>query len=309
MSSRGMTQAQIEARRRELERKQEQARRNRVKQQTSVLAQAIERTQRTLAASGTAAWVQEEIREIMAAVNKAEDTPATGNIDAAFNELNVQQAKLSSLSETSNLRQDALQREQWMAESAVIGLKLELEARLEDLEHKESRKEVETLIRQTEDLSITVQKRQITGLQQEVAQMRQFALEIHERDMKQSVDETLRREIITALMKTMRDLGFAVGKPTIDKVTGGVVMIGTLPSNRTIRFEVDLNGQMEFDMNGFLERKCADHLDEVLGILETNFSITTGPIQHNWKNPDKISKGSKGFPSGGNTRTMGGGRQ
>ena len=127
--------------------------------------------------------------------------------------------------------------------------------------------------------------------------------------MKQSVDETLRREIITALMKTMRDLGFAVGKPTIDKVTGGVVMIGTLPSNRTIRFEVDLNGQMEFDMNGFLERKCADHLDEVLGILETNFSITTGPIQHNWKNPDKISKGSKGFPSGGNTRTMGGGRQ
>jgi Rad3-related DNA helicase len=304
-----MTQAQIEARRRELERKQEQARRNRVKQQISVLAQAIERTQRTLAASGTAAWVQEEIREIMAAVNKAEDTPATGNIDAAFNELNVQQAKLSSLSETSNLRQDALQREQWMAESAVIGLKLELEARLEDLEHKESRKEVETLIRKTEDLSITVQKRQITGLQQEVAQMRQFALEIHERDMKQSVDETLRREIITALMKTMRDLGFAVGKPTIDKVTGGVVMIGTLPSNRTIRFEVDLNGQMEFDMNGFLERKCADHLDEVLGILETNFSITTGPIQHNWKNPDKISKGSKGFPSGGNTRTMGGGRQ
>jgi hypothetical protein len=124
--------------------------------------------------------------------------------------------------------------------------------------------------------------------------------------MKQSVDETLRREIITALMKTMRDLGFAVGKPTIDKETGGVIMIGTLPSNRSIRFEIDLNGQMEFDMNGFMERKCADHLDEVLGVLEANFSIATGPVQHNWKNPDKISKGSKGFPSGGNTRTMGG---
>ena len=308
MSSRGMTQAQIEARRRELERQQEETRRRKVKQQTTALAQAIERTQRTPAESGTAAWVQEEIREIMAAVNKAKDTPSTGNIDSAFNELNVQQAKLSSLSATSNQRKDALQREQWMAESSVIGLKLELEARLEELEHKGSRKEVETLIRKTEDLSITVQRGQITGLQQEVAQMRQSALKIHEQDMKQSVDEKLRREIITALMKTMRDLGFAVGKPTIDKETGGVVMIGTLPSNRSIRFEVDLNGQMEFDMNGFLERKCADHLDEVLGILEANFSITTGPIQHNWKNPDKISKGSKGFPSGGNTRTMGGGQ-
>ena len=309
MSSRGMTQAQIEARRRELERQQEETRRRKVKQQTTALAQAIERTQRTLAESGTAAWVQEEITEIMAVVNKAKDTPASGNIDAVFNELNVQKVKLSSLSETSNQRQDASQREQWMAESAVIGLKLELEARLEDIERTEALDQVNTIIRRTKDLSTTVQKGQITGLQQKITELRQSALEIHEQDMKQSVDEKLRREIITALMKTMRDLGFAVGKPTIDKETGGVVMIGTLPSNRSIRFEVDLNGQMEFDMNGFLERKCADHLDEVLGILETNFSITTGPIQHNWKNPDKISKGSKGFPSGGNTRSMGGGQQ
>lgn len=308
MSSRGMTQAQIEARRRELERQQEESRRRKVKQQTTALAQAIERTQQTLAASGNAAWVQEEIREIMAAVSKAKDTPASGDIDAVFNELNVQQAKLSGLSETSSQRQDASQREQWMAESAVIGLKLELEARLEDIERTDALEQLNTLIRRTKDLSTTVQTGQITGLQQQIAKLRQSALEVHEQDMKQAVDETLRREIITALMKTMRDLGFAVGKPTIDKETGGVVMIGTLPSNRSIRFEVNLEGQMEFDMNGFLERKCADHLDEVLGILEANFDITTGPVQHNWKNPDKISKGSKGFPSGGNTRTMGGGK-
>jgi hypothetical protein len=308
MSSRGMTQAQIEARRRELERKQEESRRRKVKQQTTALAQAIERTQRTLAESGTAAWVQEEITEIMAVVNKAKDTPASGDIDAVFNELNVQQAKLSSLSETSSQRQGASQREQWMAESAVIGLKLELEARLEDIERTEALDQVNTLIRRTKDLSTIVQKGQITGLQQQITELRQSALEIHEEDMKRAVDETLRREILTALMKTMRDLGFAVGKPTIDKETGGVVMIGRLPSNRSIRFEVNLDGQMEFDMNGFLERKCADHLDEVLGILEANFNIATGPVQHNWKNPDKISKGSKGFPSGGNTRTMGGGQ-
>ena len=308
MSSRGMTQAQVEARRRELERQQEESRRKKVEQQTAALAQSIEQTQRTLAASGTAAWVREEIREIMAAVNKAKETPASGNIDAAFNELNMQQAKLSSLSETSNQRQDALQREQWMAESAVIGLKLELETRIEDIERTEALEQLNTLIRRTKDLSATVQKGQINGLQQHIAELRQSALEIHEKDMKQSIDETLRREIVTSLMKAMRDLGFAVGTPTIDKDTGGVVLIGTLPSNRSIRFEVNLDGQMEFDMNGFLERKCADHLDEVLGILETNFSITTGPIQHNWKNPDKISKGSKGFPSGGNTRTMRGGQ-
>ena len=306
MSSQGMTQAQLEARRRELERQQEEARRKKIKLQVSALAQAVERQQRQLAESGTGAWVQEEISEIMAVVKQAKNTPASGDIDAMFEQLNIQQAKISTLGGTSNQRQDALQREQWMAESAVIGLKLELEARLEDLEHNDSVEEVGVLLRTTEDLSNTVQKGQITELKQQVADIRQSALQIHEQDMKQSVDETLRREIITALMKTMRDLGFAVGKPTIDKETGGVIMIGTLPSNRSIRFEIDLNGQMEFDMNGFMERKCADHLDEVLGVLEANFSIATGPVQHNWKNPDKISKGSKGFPSGGNTRTMGG---
>ena len=77
MSSRGMTQAQIEARRRELERQQEESRRRKVKQQTTALAQSIERVQRSLAESGTAAWVQEEIREIMAAVKNARDTPGT----------------------------------------------------------------------------------------------------------------------------------------------------------------------------------------------------------------------------------------
>ena len=306
MSSQGMTQAQLEARRRELERQQEEARRKKIKLQVSALAQAVERQQRQLAESGTGAWVQEEISEIMAVVKQAKNTPASGDIDTMFEQLNIQQAKISTLGGTSNQRQDALQREQWMAESAVIGLKLELEARLEDLEHNDSMEEVGVLLRTTEDLSNIVQKGQITKLQEQVAEIRQSALQIHEQDMKQSVDETLRREIITALMKTMRDLGFAVGKPTIDKETGGVIMIGTLPSNRSIRFEIDLNGQMEFDMNGFMERKCADHLDEVLGVLEANFSIATGPVQHNWKNPDKISKGSKGFPSGGNTRTMGG---
>ena len=40
MSSQGMTQAQLEARRRELERQQEESRRKKVKQQTSALAQA-----------------------------------------------------------------------------------------------------------------------------------------------------------------------------------------------------------------------------------------------------------------------------
>ena len=53
MSSRGMTQAQIEARRRELERQREKARRNKVKQQVTELAKSIEKAQQQLAKTGS----------------------------------------------------------------------------------------------------------------------------------------------------------------------------------------------------------------------------------------------------------------
>ena len=41
---------------------------------------------------------------------------------------------------------------------------------------------------------------------------------------------------------------------------------------------------------------CGSHLDEVLGKLEENFGIEQGPVQHNWKNPDKDIKGKQSFP-------------
>ena len=306
MSSRGMTQAQIEARRRELERQREKARRNKVKQQVTELAKSIEKAQQELAKTGSGAWVQQEVSQIMQVVEDAQKTPASGEIDSMLQQLHVQQVKISSLSEVSKARQDESQRKQWMAESAIVGLKLELAARSEELEYNDSMEALEELQSKVEDINSKVLTGETVNLEQEISKIRYQALEIHQEDTKKSVDEKLRREIITALIKTMRELGFAVGKPTIDKETGGVVMIGKLPNNRSIRFEVNLDGQMEFDMNGFLERKCADHLDEVLGSLKKNFAIATGPVQHNWKNPDRISKGSKGFPTGGNTRTMGG---
>ena len=306
MSSRGMTQAQIEARRRELERQREKARRNKVKQQVTELAKSIEKAQQQLAKTGSGAWVQQEVSQIMQVVEDAQKTPSSGEIDSMLQQLHVQQVKISSLSEVSKARQDESQRKQWMAESAIVGLKLELSARSEELEYNDSMEALEELQLKVEDINTKVLTGETVNLEQQISKIRYQALEIHQEDTKKSVDEKLRREIITALIKTMRELGFAVGKPTIDKETGGVVMIGKLPNNRSIRFEVNLDGQMEFDMNGFLERKCADHLDEVLGLLEKNFTIATGPVQHNWKNPDRISKGSKGLPTGGNTRTIGG---
>ena len=308
MSSRGMTRAQMEARRRELERQREEQRRRQVKQQVMQAAADIERELLNLASDGQAAWVHEEVAAITAVIESAKSAPADSNIDTVFEEIQHERAKMMQLDSTAEQRKDEKQREKWVAEAAALGLKLELEARLEDLTYHTNKTSMERLIRISNDLVNKAMNGELQTLSEEISSVRKEALEAHEADEKQVVDEELRREILTALIKTMRELGFAVGKPTVVKETGAVALIGTMSSGRSIRFDVDLSGQMEFDMNGFLERKCADHLDEVLGLLETNYNIQSGPVQHNWKNPDKISKGSKGFPTGGNTRTMGGGQ-
>ena len=309
MSSRGMTQAQMEARRREIERQREEQRRKQVKQQVMQAAAAIERELLNLASEGHAAWVHEEVAAITAVVEGVKSAPANSNIDSVFEEIQQERAKLMHLDFTIEQRKNEKQRERWVAEASALGLKLELEARLEDLAYQANKETMERLIRISNDLVNKAISGELQSLSKEISSVRKEALEAHEADEQQTVDEELRREILTALIKTMRELGFAVGKPTLVKETGAVAVTGTMSSGRSIRFDVDLSGQMEFDMNGFLERKCANHLDDVLGLLETNYNIQSGPVQHNWKNPDKISKGSKGFPTGGNTQTMGGGKR
>ena len=129
------------------------------------------------------------------------------------------------------------------------------------------------------------------------------------RPFSEIVQEELRRHIVSSLINSMNELGFVVGKPKLIKESRKVAVVGKLSSGRNIRFDVTESGEMEFDMEGFSDRKCADHLDDVLLKLEENFGIESGPVQHNWKNPDRISKGSKGFPTGGNTRSLGGGNR
>ena len=194
MSSRGMTQAQIEARRRELERQREKARRNKVKQQVTELAKSIEKAQQQLANTGSGAWVQQEVSQIMQVVEDAKKTPASGEIDSMLQQLHVQHVKISSLSEVSKARQDESQRKQWMAESAIVGLKLELSARSEELEYNDSMEALEELQLIVEDINSKVLTGETVNLEQQISKIRYQALEIHQEDTKKSVDEKLRRK-------------------------------------------------------------------------------------------------------------------
>jgi hypothetical protein len=109
-----------------------------------------------------------------------------------------------------------------------------------------------------------------------------------------ALDERVRREVVKGLLRTLKDLGFITIGPQLD--SGVVVLEGRLASGRRARFEVSLDGNMEFDLDGYEGRTCADDMEKVETTLRDRFGVKLGPPQVVWKNPDRISKGARDLP-------------
>lgn len=308
MSSAGIVPAWvIEKQRLEMERKQKAERRQKVRQQIAQICRQIEEEITDVVKSGQAAWASTEMEAISEVLKQAESIDE-GDVDDMLKRVSETRAQFSQIGTLAEARMKEKKMALDLRMSQIEGLLIELKAIRVELDKEENQKYLRILISSVEDMVGQTRNKNDAEIQQFIDQSRLKAEEIRAADTAAVVQEEVRRHIISSLISSMNELGFIVGKPKLVKKSGRVAVIGKLSSGRMVRFDVAEQGAMQFDMEGFSERKCADHLDEVLGKLEENFGVGTGPIQHNWKNPDRISKGSKGFPTGGNTRTMGGGQ-
>ena len=309
MSSAGRVPAWvIEKQRLEIERKREAERRSKVRIQINQICSEIESDLSVLTNSGNSAWAIEEISEINNVLDKAKSID-DADVDYMLRQINQTKSLSKQIEEISRNRKEehkqALDRKAAKLESLLNELKF---IKIE-LDKKENIDSFSNLSYHVEDM---IQKMKIADeseLDGFINETRKSAEDIRDKDNKSVIEEELRRHIVSSIINSMNELGFVVGKPKLVKESGKVAIVGKLSSGRHIRFDITESGEMEFDMEGFVDRKCADHLDEVLVTLEKKFGVESGPVQHNWKNPDRISKGSKGFPTGGNTRSLGGGNR
>jgi len=308
MSSAGTVPAWvIEKQRLEMERKREAERRKRVRQQIAQICSQIEEEITNVVKSGQAAWASTEMEAISEVLKQAESIDE-GDVDDMLKRVSESRAQFSQIGTLAEARMKEKKLALDLKMSQIEGLLIELKAIRVELDKEENLRDFRILISSVEDMVGQARNKNDAEILQFIDQSRLRAEEIRATDTAAVVQEEIRRHIISSLINSMNELGFIVGKPKLVKESGRVAVIGKLSSGRMVRFDVAEQGEMQFDMEGFSERKCADHLDEVLAKLDENFGVETGPIQHNWKNPDRISKGSKGFPTGGNTRTMGGGQ-
>ena len=115
-----------------------------------------------------------------------------------------------------------------------------------------------------------------------------------------AMDERVRREVVKGLFKTLKNMGFVTTGPQVD--AGIVVLEGRLASGRKARFEVKLDGELAFDLDGYEGRSCAEDMEKVETAMRDQFGVRLGPPQVVWKNPDRLSKGAQDLPSSGTTR-------
>ena len=308
MSSAGRIPAWvIEKQRLEMERKREAERRQKVRQQIAAMCQQIQGEITGLVSSGQSAWASEEMEAIYEVLKQSESIDE-GDVDDMLKRVSESQAKLGQIGSLAESRMEEKKMALDLRKTQIEGLLIELKSMSVMLTKDDNQRDFRILMSSVEDMVTQVRNKNESQIQEFIDNSRTRADEIREADNTAVVQEEVRRHIVSSLITSMNELGFIVGKPKLIKESGRVAVIGKLSSGRMVRFDVAEQGEMEFDMEGFSDRKCADHLDDVLGKLESNFGVETGPVQHNWKNPDRISKGSKGFPTGGNTRTMGGGQ-
>ncbi len=115
-----------------------------------------------------------------------------------------------------------------------------------------------------------------------------------------AMDERVRREVVKGLLKTLKGMGFISVGPQLS--AGLVVLEGRLASGRKARFEVKLDGEMAFDLDGYEGRACAADMEKVEIAMKDQYGVSLGPPQVVWKNPDRLSKGAKDLPTGGATK-------
>ena len=135
---------------------------------------------------------------------------------------------------------------------------------------------------------------EVTGICDNVAKL------IKESGQK-TLDESVRREVVGGLLSTLMNMGFVVDTPQLegdDPATGVVKLVGRMPSGKRAAFQVNLDGRMNFDFDGYEGRACAKDMEVIGKTLQEQFSVKLGDAQVTWKNPDKIAKGALNVPSG-----------
>jgi hypothetical protein len=116
------------------------------------------------------------------------------------------------------------------------------------------------------------------------------------------VDETVRREIVKSIYKTLKQVGFIVTPPVVSDED--VLIKAQKTAGQQAEFAIKLDGHFTFKFDNYEGQKCKADIVEVTKQLEEIYGVKLSDKKVLWENPDRIKKGSKELPQDGKERTV-----
>jgi hypothetical protein len=122
-----------------------------------------------------------------------------------------------------------------------------------------------------------------------------------EKTNEEVIDESIRKEAVIGIIKSLKIAGFIVEKPKITN-DGYVKVLARKPSGNSALCKIDLKGKFEYKFDSYKGMSCLNDIDSFETDLEDIYGFKISEKRVLWENPDRIKKGSRDNPTGGQSR-------
>jgi len=303
MSTLGYSKAELERQRKEQIRMEfERKRKEKLRKEIEGMLKAIKDIEYKLASSEDMAIVSKEMSKVKESLKDIEHL-IESDVDSAYKIVRKSYTTVGSLASLADSRKVEKMME---LDELKIDISIEVEfatGLLSKAIINSHKTEIKDILSVLNGLAYDLEKGFRDAVEDRLVKEKERLVSIEKQIEASKIKEAERRYIIGSLKSTMTELGFIVGKPKMVSKEDQVLITGKMPSGRMASFKVGNSGEMEFDLDGYEGRECAKELEHVMEKMSKQFEITCEPPQHKWKNPDRISKGSKDLPTGGQTMT------
>jgi len=112
-------------------------------------------------------------------------------------------------------------------------------------------------------------------------------------------NESIRKEVVKAVYKSLTEAGFIVQKPVWDQKNGKdeVVIAASRPSGNRALFQIEVDGKLLYKFDNYKGQTCQKDMQAVLPKLSEVYGVDLSGTRVLWSNPDDEDAEMKPIPT------------
>lgn len=178
--------------------------------------------------------------------------------------------------------------------------RIEIHRKVAEADRRSHPETTETILRRLDDLERRVPETQSPETSKGGCDPIDQELESATVEIDEAVtEEACRREVVRAILESLRKAGFVVDPPKRRVQEKDEVLIrARKPSGAQAAFRVDADGTMIYKFDRYEGMKCKEDIDQVLPRLSEIYGIELSDERVLWQNPERISKSARPIGEG-----------